>query len=99
MIFYRLTFESDRAFDVEVASVALADAAEAPIITAMIYRVTGEERDQVPFQRSDGTPFQILATDQNAAIDIARHVLTAVIGSTPISIVEHRSRPALNLAG
>jgi hypothetical protein len=79
---YRLTFVNHRVFEVEVESASVQGELRTEVCTAVMYRVTNGAREHQPLSRSDGGPIQIIATSESMALDIARHVLADVTGSS-----------------
>ena len=95
MACYRLTFQNDKVFEVVAESDAVADGLQTTLCTAIIYRVINDVREHKPIQRMSGGPIQITAPSADAAVEIARNVLTDVTGSTVERVSECGTRSVL----
>jgi hypothetical protein len=78
---YRLTFQNAKAFEVIVEPVDVAGNPDTSVCTALIYRVTNNAREHAPMHRLGGGPITIYAVSEQAALDIARDVLSQVTSS------------------
>ena len=77
---YRLTFENGKVFELILESARIAGELR-EVHAATIFRVTNDVRDYQPIRRSDGSPIQVAAASENAALEIATHLLSEATGS------------------
>ena len=81
---YRVSFADNLAYQVEFAS---SDADAWPVVTALIYRVQQNRRENDPMRRPDGTPMQFQAATEQGALGVACEVLQVINGTRPRSII------------
>ena len=78
---YRVSFQNNREFDVRTEPAHVADQLRATVWAALIYRVVDGSREPQPMSREDGHPIQVIGMSEQAAVEIAKYVLTEVTGS------------------
>jgi hypothetical protein len=81
MACYRLTFLSQQVFETVIESAPVHGDDRSNVCIALIYTVTGGAREAQPLSRSSGGPIQVLAINEQTAVDIVNEVLKEVTGS------------------
>ena len=88
MACYRLAFHNQQVFEVVIESAPVHGEDRSNVCIALIYAVTNDGRDSHPLHRVGGGPIQVLAVNEQTAIDIVNEVLKEVTGSRLVSLGE-----------
>lgn len=86
MACYRLTFQNQQVFETVIESAPVHGDERSNVCIALIYTVTGGVRDPQPLRRVAGGPIQVLAVNEQTAVDIVNEVLQEVTGTRLASI-------------
>jgi len=81
MACYRLIFQNDHAYEVEIDTAHI-ESAQGSVCSAVLYRVGAGGRESQPLLRTDRQPITIYAISERATVNIAMEVLGTVSGST-----------------
>src|SRR5262245_8964122 len=88
MACYRLTFHNQQTFESVVESAPVHGDDRSNVCIALIYVVSNGLRDAHPLHRVGGGPIQVLAVNEQTAVDIVNEVLKEVTGSRLTSLSE-----------
>jgi hypothetical protein len=80
---YRVTFSDTLVYQIAFTASA---AQEWSMVTALVYRVLNDGREEEPIRRPDGSPMQFHAPTEQSALALACEVLQAVNGTQPRAI-------------
>ena len=88
MACYRLTFYNQQVFETVVESAPVHGDDRSNVCIALIYKVVNDVREAEPLRRVGGGPIQVLAVNEQTAIDIVNEVLKEVTGSRLVALGE-----------
>ena len=81
MVCYRLTFHNQQVFETVIESPPVHGEDRSNVCIALIYAVTNGARGAHPVDRVGGGPIQVLAVNEQTAVEIVSEVLKEVTGS------------------
>ena len=93
MVCYQLTFHDAQTFEVVIESAPVHGDDHENVCIALIYGLANGVREAEPLHRVGGGPIQVLAVNEQTALDIVTEVLKEVTGSRPAAIAQGSPSP------